>query len=82
MAVPKPSLNGGIRLHQQGSIRVPRSACGTATPSAGGKVDEAGCLLQAASVLWGGMDAKRTESLVLFASLDEGDTFTFHATVA
>lgn len=82
--LPKPSLNGGIRLHQQGSVRVPRSACAAANGAANGaaEADETGCLLQAASVLWGGVDAKRTESLVLFASLDEGDTFIFHATVA
>jgi hypothetical protein len=86
--LPCPSLNGNIRLHQQGSVRVPRSACASHSssssqpPHSSHSDGAAGCLLQAASVLWGGIDPKRTESLVLFASLDEGASFHYHATIA
>ena len=79
--LPHPSYNGGIRLHQQGSVRVRSSACAGFTGGAAAD-DEAGCLLQTASVLWGGIDATRSESLVLFSSLDEGTTYKYHATIA
>lgn len=80
--LPRPSLNGNIRLHQQGSFRVPRSACTTRVSAQHQTDGGGGCLLQAASVLWGGIDPTRTESLVLFASLDEGASFRYHATIA
>lgn len=76
--LPQPSLNGHIRLHQQGAVRVPSSACSSNVRPA----DDSGCLLQAASVLWGGIDRKRSESLVLFASLNDGISFQYHATIA
>ena len=73
------SRHGFLRVHQQGSIRVPRAAC---TADADGGDDKSGCLLQAASVLWGGLEPDRTESLVLFAALDDGERFRYHATIA
>lgn len=83
--LPRPSLDGNIRLHQQGAVRLPSSACSPTSGKLhqGARLDDDdGCLLQAASVLWGGIDRKRSESLVLFASLDDGTTFQYHATIA
>ena len=33
-------------------------------------------------MLWGGVDPSRTESLVLFSSLNKGATFHYHSTIA